>query len=515
MSIRIHRLRKAAKYPFETCCLTLAVIVVAALVAGYDVQPRSTPAYAPVTFSANPNSAALPFDIPPKSALNGKLVFAHYFPPYPVSIDNANPSSDYYATQYLTVNGENNQNVRYGGFLRDRPIPRSPIADSQWRQRDLENEVRSAIAAGIDGFSVDIIAKASDTSWWGSTVPTALIKAAASVDPNFKIMLMPDMNGAFKNMTAAQMAAEMKPYSTMSSSFTLNDGRLVISPFLAENKTASWWSEFITVMKNTYRINVAFVPVFLDAAANRNAFASISYGMSNWGNRNPAANPLSTSNPNFPMGLAAAARSLGKIWMQPVAFQDVRPSQSIYDEAQNSQNLRNMWQIAIASDSQWVQLVTWNDYSEGTSFAPSAGHGRALLDLNSYGLYTFRTGTSPTIVRDTAYLVYRNQLVSAVPVNRSAAPMKLRPSSSPARDTVEVLTFLTAPAVVKVIVGTTTVTCNAPAGMSSCIAPSKIGTVKASVVRGTAEVARVSSHTPVTATPYNQNMEYLVDSSRR
>ncbi|XGU19027.1 endo-1,3-alpha-glucanase family glycosylhydrolase [Rhodococcus sp. 3Y1] len=140
--------------------------------------------------------------------------------------------------------------------------------------------------------------------------------------------------------------------------------------------------------------------------------------------------------------------------MQPVAFQDVRPSQSIYDEAQNSQNLQNMWQIAIASNSEWVQLVTWNDYSEGTSFAPSAGHGRALLDMSSYGLYSFRSGASAAIVRDTAYLIYRNQSVSAVPVNRSAAPMTLRQWSSPARDTVEVLSFLTAPAVVKVTVGT-------------------------------------------------------------
>ena len=513
--IRTPWIRKTAKYSFETICFTLAVIVAAALIAAYNTQPRSASTYTPASFSANPESAALPFDIPPKSALNGKLVFAHYFPPYPVSIDNANPSGDYYATQYLTVNGENNKHVRSGGFLRDRPTPRQPIADTQWRQRDLENEVRSAIAAGIDGFSVDIIAKATDTSWWGSTVPTALIKAAAAVDPNFKIMLMPDMNGAFKNMTAAQMAAEMKPYSTMASSFKLSDGRLVISPFLAENKTAGWWSEFITIMKNSYGINVAFVPIFLDAAANRNSFASISYGMSNWGNRNPAGNPLSGSNPNSPMGLAAAAHSLGKIWMQPVAFQDVRPSQSIYDEAQNSQNLQNMWQIAIASNSEWVQLVTWNDYSEGTSFAPSAGHGRALLDMSSYGLYSFRSGASPAIVRDTAYLVYRNQSVSAVPVNRSAAPMTLRQWSSPARDTVEVLTFLTAPAVVKVTVGTTTTTCNAPAGMSSCIAPLKVGSIKASVVRGTTEVSRVSSHAAVTATPYNQNLEYLVDSSRR
>ncbi len=93
--------------------------------------------------------------------------------------------------------------------------------------------------------------------------------------------------------------------------------------------------------------------------------------------------------------------------------------------------------------------------------------------------------------------------------------MTLRQWSSPARDTVEVLSFLTAPAVVKGTVGTTTTTCNAPAGMSSCIAPLKVGSIKASVVRGTTEVSRVSSHAAVTATPYNQNLEYLVDSSRR
>jgi len=496
--------------------LTTAIALSLTFAYYFQVPGRTeSPTFAPAALSANPESAALPFDIPDRATLNGRKVFGHYFPPYPVSIDNATPNNDFYTTQYMTVHGENNAHVNSAGFIRDRPAPRPPIADPQWRQRDLETEVRQAVAAGLDGFSVDIMAKAADASWWGSIIPGALMQAAATVDPNFKVMLMPDMSASFNSMTPAELAAEMAPYATKPSVFKLGDGRLVISPFLAEAKSPTWWSQFITLMSQSYGINVALVPVFLDAAANRNSFASISYGMSNWGNRNPAGNPLSGSNPNSPMGLAAAAHSLGKIWMQPVAFQDVRPSQSIYDEAQNSQNLQNMWQIAIASNSEWVQLVTWNDYSEGTSFAPSVGHGRALLDMSSYGLYTFRTGASPAIVRDTAYLVYRNQLVSAVPVNRSAAPMTLRQWSSPARDTVEVLSFLTAPAVVKVTVGTTTTTCNAPAGMSSCIAPLKVGAVKTTVVRGATEVAKVSSHTSVTATPYNQNLEYLVDSSRR
>ncbi|WP_341514030.1 glycoside hydrolase family 71 protein [Rhodococcus qingshengii] len=515
--MRLVRIQRYAILPKTIRVLCLSTAIALSLTFAYSCQGQGhteSPTFAPTTLSVNPESAALPFDIPDRATLNGRKVFGHYFPPYPVSIDNATPNSDFYTTQYMTVHGENNAHVNSAGFIRDRPAPRPPIADPQWRQRDLETEVRQAVAAGLDGFSVDIMAKATDTSWWGSIIPGALMQAAATVDPNFKVMLMPDMSASFNNMTPAELAAEMAPYATKPSVFKLGDGRLVISPFLAEAKSPTWWSQFITLMSQSYGINVALVPVFLDAAANRNAFASISYGMSSWGNRNPAGNPVVNS-PNTPLDLAAAAHALGKIWMQSVSFQDVRPNQAIYDEAENTQNLRNTWQIALDSGSEWVQLTTWNDYSEGTSFAPSAGHGRSLLDINAYGLYWFRSGVMPTIVRDTAYLSYRTQKVSAVPANPSTPPMSLRQWSSPARDTVEVLTFLTAPAVVKVTVGSTTTTCNAPAGMSSCIAPLKVGSIKASVVRGTTEVSRVSSHAAVTATPYNQNLEYLVDSSRR
>ncbi|MEV3975778.1 hypothetical protein AB0K68_47915, partial [Streptomyces sp. NPDC050698] len=69
--IRTPWIRKTAEYSFETICFTLAVIVVAALIAAYNTQSRSAPTYTPTSLSANPESAALPFDIPPKSALNG------------------------------------------------------------------------------------------------------------------------------------------------------------------------------------------------------------------------------------------------------------------------------------------------------------------------------------------------------------------------------------------------------------------------------------------------------------
>lgn len=459
------------------------------------------------------DSWALPFDVPNAARLNDKLVFAHYFPPYPISIDNVDPAQDYYAAEYLSVSGEGSTHSAYGGLLRDRPIPGVPLADSRWRQEDLESEVRSAIAAGIDGFSVDIMTSASDSSWWGSSIPSALMMAAHTVDTKFKIMLMPDMNGSFKSITPQDLAADMAAYANAPAVFKLDDGRIVVSPFHAEAMPAQWWTQFIEAMRDEYGIGVALVPLFLDATANMDAYSSISYGFSSWGNRSPASN--SGSGPTSPMTEAATAHALGKLWMQSVSFQDARPSQSVFDEAENSQNLRDTWGIAVESDSEWVQLTTWNDYGEGTSFAPSVGHGRALLDLNAYWLYSFRTGRVPEVVRDTAYLIYRSQPLSAVPVNPSLTPMMLRPGSSPARDAVEVVTVLTEPATLTVITGEITTTCSVPAGVGSCLVPLAIGSVIATVTRGTADVARVVSHVDVSGMPINQNLEYLVDSSRR
>jgi len=70
----------------------------------------------------------------------------------------------------------------------------------------------------------------------------------------------------------------------------------------------------------------------------------------------------------------ADAHGRGGIWMQPVSVQDERPNQSLYDEADNSENLRVTWTAAIA-DADWVQIPTWNDYSEGAQVAPSTGTG--------------------------------------------------------------------------------------------------------------------------------------------
>ncbi|XGU20943.1 hypothetical protein ACETU7_12165 [Rhodococcus sp. 3Y1] len=175
-------------------------------------------------------------ELPDNGQSTGKMVFAHYFPPYPLSIDNLPSGEDYYATQYLNPNGERGSYAAFGGFLRDRPQPRPVSADPQWRQRDLEDEVRQAIDAGISGFSVDILTKSSNPLW-SSSVPSQLLAASAAVDPAFEIMLMPDMNGELGTLDPANLAGELSRYASSPSVFRLTDNRVVISPFLPRNTT--------------------------------------------------------------------------------------------------------------------------------------------------------------------------------------------------------------------------------------------------------------------------------------
>jgi hypothetical protein len=442
-----------------------------------------------------------------------RLVFAHYFPPYPISIDNLPPDVDYYATQYLNPDGEKGSHSAYGGYLRDRPIPRSHSPDPNWRDVDLATEIRQASSAGIDGFSVDILASSSSKNWIAS-IPSELLRAAEQTSPPFKVMLMPDMNGELGAMPPQQVAAEISSLAASSAAFRLADGRLLVAPFKAENHPVSWWRDFITVMKSQHGIDVALAPVFVEnIASNIREFSPIAYGMSEWGGRNPSYN-----NVDKPSLGSMVVNKLSQVWMQPVSMQDYRPKDAIFDESNNTVNLRNTWRIAIESNARWVQIISWNDYSENTAIAPSVRHGKALLDICSYYIAYFKNGAPPLITEDRVFLSHRTQLIGATP-SRQTDLAGLRQGSTPGRDEVEALNFLTSPATVTVRVGSASTVCSAPAGISTCNAPlgqpgSDGLSVSAEVSRDGRSILTVNSPYVIVANPVVQDLSYTVTEGR-
>lgn len=458
----------------------------------------------------------LPFDMPSASSLqsSSKKIFGNWVPSLPVSMDNKAPSSDYYQVNYLSPNGEGGRHSAYGGFLRDRPLGRSPI-DGNWRLEDMKTEVRNAINAGLDGFTVVMYGWPSNDSssqQWSNV--RLMLEAAAAVDSNFKIIPMPDMTSSLYDADVDSMSARMAELGKFSSAYKI-DGKLVLSPFTAEQKSVSYWSSVISTMTNSYRTPVAFFPLFQNESRYAPSFDPISYGMGAWGVRDPAWNSPDDTSANGPVNRIKSIKSLGQLWMQPISLQDVRPRSAKYWESNNTENLRNTWEVARKSDSDWAHLTTWNDLPEGSGMLPSAQHGFSFLDLNAYYGTWFKTGRAPTITRDAVYLTHRKQKISAQPSFPQTLKMGAADGQSQGRDSVEALTFSKTAGTVEVTTGGRTTSCEVDAGVDTCVVPLGIGEVSAKLTRNGTSVAALTSPFPVSATPYVQDFEYVGSSSLR
>lgn len=487
---------------------TTALLLLGALVACQGSPPDRSTAVSP----------HLPFNLPSPDSLrdSGKLVFAHYFPPLPVSLDNEEPDRDYYARNYLDPEGERGKHAAYGGHLRDRPLPRAPIEAEDWRLQDMRTEVRQAIAGGLDGFTLNVLQleDGSDPRLWRNA--ELLMQAAHDVDPEFKIVIMPDMAASLVKEDVERVAEGVARLADHPAAYRLPDGRLLVSPFKAEAHSPQWWGSFLEEMEEEHGVAVALLPTFVgDVRRYAADFADISYGLSSWGSRNPGINDPEAAGGGSPRALAEEAIGRGLKWMQPVSVQDERPNQGIYDEAENTTNLRRTWQLARVTGADLVQIPTWNDYTEGTQLAPSVMHGWTFLDLSAYYLTWYKTGAAPEIVRDAVYLTHRTQPVDAEPTYDQSELMERRRGGSPARDTVEALTFLTEAGTVELRVGQASHRCQADAGIDTCVVPLGVGQVSARVLRGDEVVARVTSPYEVTDEPYVQDLQYVGVSSLR
>lgn len=412
------------------------------------------------------------------------LALAHYFPPYPLQLTTAPYPNDHYATQYLVPGGDPDASTVYGGLLRDRPLPPGPLT-GDWALTNARTEVRQAKGAGLDGFLVDILTTRTDGSDNNSRFGNAIF-AAAAAEGSFVCIPMVDMYSAkVKALSPAALAAVIEHYLSYPSAYH-EGSTYFFSAFLSETWTPAQWQALLDVLRDADPDReITFVPCFNDySKISSGAYDSVADGYAVWGNRSPAANPVSTA---VSRGTSVHAR--GKLWVQPVSVQDCRPNQSIYDEAANTENLRITAQCARDSRADWLQFTTWNDYSEGTQIAPSAAHGTAILDLCAFYLHWIRTGAFPAITTDRLVLTHRRHFVADTqtyvpPEGASAIKyMKLRSGSTPARDTLEVVALLTAPGTLTIRSGATTTTRPAPAGVSFHLVPLAPGTQSATLER--------------------------------
>lgn len=454
----------------------------------------------------------LPFNPLPRSTLrkSAKKVFAHWHY-YPVAINNVDPRSDYYTRSWMDPSGESGKHASYGGFMRERPVPRLPRSQSDWLLRDAMQDVQLAAAIGIDGFYLNMWTD-SDTNNGGLwTRTTTMVDAAAAVGdfdiiPNFDISIM---GGMSETDALNKMIAMLGKLRGKSALYRLSDGRFVVGAFRAEARSPAFFATFKKRAAAELQMNIHLVPVFLGTGTTHfSAFASVSDAFAGWGTAIPAAAGSAAK-------VKALAAGYGRPWIHPVSNQDFRPYNFKFWEAKNTQTLRSHWETVIADGIDQVQIITWNDHHEHHAIRPSTGKQWSAYDLTAYYIQWFKTGTRPALKRDVLYYSHRVHASSASFDTSKQEKAFTCVTGCPAVDEVELVAFLTAPGTLEITQGGATTRKDVTSGLNVLKAPLSTGRPTFRLVRAGVPVVSVQSAFTIRSSTTYQDLLYRGGSSAR
>jgi len=432
-------------------------------------------------------------------------VFAHYFPPYPLSIENKPAEQDYYATQYMKSSGEGNKFAAQGGLLRQRPLPVGPWKSPYWREINAAIDVLRAQLIGLDGFGVDIVDPGKGTSW---DQAFRLCAAAAALAPNF--YFVPEIDGAILAKASVEEIVELTSrLAACPSLYRLSDKRILFIPFAPQNQGVPFWKD-VEDRLHKQGIEIAFVPDLLDLAASAKPFASISAGMTFWGPRDPV-----TAKSKNTIRTEDTAASLTQFLMRPVAPQDARPKDSIFWEADNTELFRDLWTQAIEGGGNYVHLITWNDYSEATQIEPSSGSQFLFYDLTAFYTQWFKQQKQPRIKKDALFYCHRNQIFAPDHPVQPGEKSFARIGDTPLTNDIEIIALLTADASIEISLGDKIVKQSLPAGLNTFKIPAAAGRPAFRIKRNNQIAVELESAWDISANPDKTTPDYFGGSSTR
>jgi hypothetical protein len=423
---------------------------------------------------------ALPFVMPPSNVFfnSPRKVYAHYFWTFPLQIDNVAATVDYFNRNFLVPGGESNKYLAQGGYCRQRPGALGVSGSATWVLDNLAREISMAIACGITGFFVDILNLTDPLNHFKN-----LLTMAPTVDTRFDVIPMLDMS-SLSGVTPAQILTFMQSIANSSALGRLPDGRIILPAFNASIQTEVWWQSVISLL-NDNGIYVAFIPVLLGAPNDAGAYNAISYAVGAWGTATPGSAKAIQS-------CVASAKAVGLQYVLPILPQQYRPKDSKFWEAQNSQTLIASWMSAINSACSMVQNVTWSDFSESGQIQPytdatlNPSIGTGFYDLNKYFALWYATGVQPLISQDVLYFFYR-KAGSAIAHANQPTPVVIQTGETEVSN-VEMVAFLTQPAVLTISLGGAVTSFQGVTGMNVFTVPSRAGIPNFSLSRNGSKV---------------------------
>jgi glucan endo-1,3-alpha-glucosidase len=410
-----------------------------------------------------------------------------------------------------------------------------------------EREIRQAQAIGIDGFALNAGGWFKEPRYIKRAAE--MFEAAYRLHSNFKLFFSADMccfNEAEDVRDMMRRFANSPRYAPLC---FRHKGKFVLTTFAGSNRGAQFWSDiqsdlehgshpstraapnalaYVNGIPSSAPLPVKLVTSFFwggelpqaaDIQAGLTDYAGIIDGAFYWGIAGvPGLGHAPDQIPSTD-AYASVLHRAGKLYMAPICFQFWGANTGRYYEYSGYSGLRSLWMDAInVSHPDWIEIITWNDFVEGTYVSPiddparyagandlSAGAAppatlhffhshRGVTELLPFFIEWYKTGRQPAIRNDSVFWAYRTQLA---PQPRDNAAIKLY---GPVADVVYVTANLTAPAVLRVSFGSKAQSIALPAGSTDTQVALQPGAAPHfELTRGDARLATGDGDDPIAA----------------
>lgn len=322
---------------------------------------------------------------------------------------------------------------------------------------DWKSQIALAASHGIDAFALNV---GTPDSWQVNQVATAYDVATGVIGTTgnpFKLFLSLDMSVI---QTASQVKTWVTRFAPMKAQL-LVEGKAFISTFSGENNAfgannlSDGWKASLKdpLAAMSPPVEAAFVPVW--SSLNPSTAVStnpVVDGIMTW-KAWPTGND--TTSTTTDLQFQADAKRNGKLFMASVSpcFYTHYPDKNFLFKSDDNLYV-NRWKELIAMPTQpdFIQIVSWNDYGESHYIGPMAGSPPAgtnwlsgfdhqsWLDMTDYFITWYKTGSPPAITQDKVYYNYRPHAAMAV---ASSDPLGPPTNASVSRDAVHAAVFLT------------------------------------------------------------------------
>lgn len=409
-----------------------------------------------------------------------------------------------------------------------------------------EQEILEAQAIGIDGFALNAGGWRKEPRYIRRA--SQMFEAARRLHSNFKLMFSADMCCSNDAADLEDMMRRFANNDRYSGVYYKWNGRFVLTTFAGSSLGAGFWMQLRRDLEQGSHPSVNTAPEALSYVSGVPSSAPLPIFLVPaffWGGELPQSNDIEAGLADnmkvidgaFYWGIAgvpglghapdqipssqAYAKVLhraGKLYMAPICFQFWGANAGRYYEYSGFSGMRKLWMSAIeVGHPEWVEIITWNDFIEGTyvspiddpakyerandlgaSVAPPTTPGffhthRGATELLAFFIHWYKTGTEPAITHDAVYWAYRTQL--APKSARDAGNMKLY---GPVEDAIYITANLTAPAMLHVSFGKVSTSVSLPAGSTDWKVPMIAGHIPHFVLtRGPKPLADANGEDPI------------------